>query len=95
MQIGDNRMKNVEKKPIKKCREILSREMQETEPVTVPPALLGELQSLIESARVRVAVGVNAGMVIPYPQNSPSFLCHVPETQLTLRSASQKRTLAF
>ena len=66
MQIGDNPMKNVEKKPMKKCREIVSRETQETEPVTVPPALLGDLQSLIESARVRVAVGVNAGMVLLY-----------------------------
>jgi predicted nuclease of restriction endonuclease-like (RecB) superfamily len=66
MQIGDNQMKDVEKKPMKKCREIVSRETQETEPVTVPPALLGDLQSLIEAARVRVAVGVNAGMVLLY-----------------------------
>ena len=32
----------------------------------VPPALLGDIQTLIESARVRVAVGVNSEMVLLY-----------------------------
>ena len=35
-------------------------------PSSVSPALLGDLQSLIESARIRVAVGVNAEMVLLY-----------------------------
>ena len=35
-------------------------------PPPVPPALLGDLQSLIESARIRVAVGINAEMVLLY-----------------------------
>jgi len=66
MQTGDKLMKNVEKKPMKKSREMKPRETQKTEPVTVPPALLGDLRSLIESARVRVAVGINAEMVLLY-----------------------------
>jgi len=66
MQIGDNLMKNAGKKPMNKGREIVSRKTQKTEPVTVPPALLGDLRTLIESARVRVAVGVNAEMVLLY-----------------------------
>jgi len=66
MQIGDTLMKNVGKKPMKNSQEIISEETQETEPVTISPALLGDLKSLIESARVRVAVGVNAEMVMLY-----------------------------
>ena len=66
MSRGDGLMKKTGTKPTKKTREIVSRETQNIEPVSVPPALLGELQSLIESARVRVAVGVNAEMVLLY-----------------------------
>ncbi|HNX18372.1 MAG TPA: PDDEXK nuclease domain-containing protein [Methanoregula sp.] len=51
---------------MKNSQEIISEETQETEPVTISPALLGDLKSLIESARVRVAVGVNAEMVMLY-----------------------------
>nr|WP_319376294.1 PDDEXK nuclease domain-containing protein [uncultured Methanoregula sp.] len=39
---------------------------QDFEPVSIAPALLGDLQSLIDSARIRVAVGVNAEMVLLY-----------------------------
>jgi len=59
-------MKNAQKKPMKKSGKTPSRKTQNIEQVTVPPALLGDLQSLIESARVRVAVGVNAEMVLLY-----------------------------
>jgi predicted nuclease of restriction endonuclease-like (RecB) superfamily len=59
-------MKKTGKKLTKKTGEIISRETPDVEPSSVPPALLGDLQSLIESARVRVAVGVNAEMVLLY-----------------------------
>ncbi|MFA5269857.1 MAG: PDDEXK nuclease domain-containing protein [Methanoregula sp.] len=57
-------MKNPGKKRVKKTSEALSREAQDIEPSTVPAALLGDLRSLIESARIRVAVGVNAELVM-------------------------------
>jgi len=59
-------MKKAGKKPTKKTGEIVSQKSQDIEPSSFPPALLGDLQSLIESARVRVAVGVNAEMVMLY-----------------------------
>jgi predicted nuclease of restriction endonuclease-like (RecB) superfamily len=63
---GDNLMRNAGKKLMKKTGEVLSREAQDTGPSSVPEALLGDLRSLIESARIRVAVGVNAEMVLLY-----------------------------
>jgi predicted nuclease of restriction endonuclease-like (RecB) superfamily len=54
------------KKMAKKNGKVISPASQDTEPSSVPPALLGDLQSLIESARIRVAVGVNAEMVMLY-----------------------------
>ena len=59
-------MKNTGKKLVKKTGEVLSRDTQDTGPSAVPAALLGDLRSLIESARIRVAVGVNAEMVLLY-----------------------------
>jgi predicted nuclease of restriction endonuclease-like (RecB) superfamily len=59
-------MKNTGKKLVKKTGEALSRDAQDTGPSAVPAALLGDLRSLIESARIRVAVGVNAEMVLLY-----------------------------
>ena len=59
-------MKNTGKKLVKKTGEGLSRDTQDTGPSTVPAALLGDLRSLIESARIRVAVGVNTEMVLLY-----------------------------
>ena len=35
-------------------------------PSFIPPALLGDLQSLIDATRVRVAVGINSEMVLLY-----------------------------
>ncbi|MCX6689381.1 MAG: PDDEXK nuclease domain-containing protein [Methanoregula sp.] len=55
-----------EKKMAKKTGKGISPASQDTEISSVPPALLGDLQSLIESARIRVAVGVNAEMVMLY-----------------------------
>ena len=59
-------MKKTGTKLTKKTGEILSPKPQDTEPSLVTPALLGDLQSLIETARIRVAVGVNAEMVMLY-----------------------------
>jgi len=57
-------MKNAGKKPVKKSGKLVPQKPQEPEPVTLSPVLLGDLRSLIESARVRVAVGVNAELVM-------------------------------
>ena len=57
-------MRNTGKKLVKKTDEVLSREALDIGPSSVPAALLGDLRSLIESARIRVAVGVNAEMVL-------------------------------
>ena len=54
------------KKPIKKGSGDSSQAAKDTGLSFVLPTLLGDLQSLIESARVRVAVGVNAEMVLLY-----------------------------
>ena len=57
-------MRNAGKKLMKKSGEVLSAEAQDIGPSSVPAALLGDLRSLIESARIRVAVGVNAELVM-------------------------------
>jgi len=54
------------KKITKKTGKGISPAAQDIESSSVPHALLGDLQSLIESARIRVAVGVNAEMVMLY-----------------------------
>lgn len=59
-------MRNTGKKLVKKTDEVLSREALDIGPSSDPAALLGDLRSLIESARIRVAVGVNAEMVLLY-----------------------------
>lgn len=59
-------MKKTGKKLTKNTGDVISQETQDIEPSSIPPALLGELRSLIDSARVRVAVGVNAEMVLLY-----------------------------
>lgn len=60
-------MKKTGKKPTKKTSEATSpKAQQDIEPSSIPHALLDDLQSLIESARIRVAVGVNAEMVMLY-----------------------------
>ena len=48
----------------KKTDETSSMVSQDIAPSPLPPALLGDIHSLIESARVRVAVGVNAELVM-------------------------------
>lgn len=60
----DDLMRNAGKKLVKRTGEALSREAQDTGPSSVPAVLLGDLKSLIESARIRVAVGVNAELVM-------------------------------
>lgn len=57
-------MRNTGKKLVKKTDEVLSREALDIGPSSVPAALLGDLRSLIESARIRVAVGINAELVM-------------------------------
>jgi len=60
-------MKKTGKKLTKKTIEATSpKAQQDIEPLSIPHALLDDLQSLIESARIRVAVGVNAEMVMLY-----------------------------
>ena len=54
------------KKLIKKSGESLSPAYHEIVPSLVPPALLGDLRSLIDATRVRVAVGINKEMVLLY-----------------------------
>lgn len=49
---------------MKNAGETVSRKVQDIEPSFVPPAVLEDLQSLIESARIRVAFGVNAEMML-------------------------------
>ena len=61
---GDDLMRNAGKKLVKKPGEVLSRDAQDIGPSPVPEVLLGDLRSLIESARIRVAVGVNAELVM-------------------------------
>lgn len=54
-----------QKTPAKKsAREIISPSKFNPEPSTT--LLLGDIRSLIESTRIRVAVGVNAEMVLLY-----------------------------
>ena len=48
----------------KKSGQAISPAFHEIVPSLVTPALLGDLQSLIESTWVRVAVGVNAELVM-------------------------------
>jgi predicted nuclease of restriction endonuclease-like (RecB) superfamily len=57
-------MMKTEKKPTKKTDTAISPVAQDIAPSSVPPTLLGDLQALIESARIRVAVGVNAELVM-------------------------------
>ena len=59
-------MKKTGKKLTKKMGDEVSPATNDIEPSSVSPVLLGDLQSLIESARIRVAVGVNAEMVMLY-----------------------------
>jgi len=47
-------MRNAGKKLVKKPGEVLSRDAQDIGPSPVPEVLLGDLRSLIESARIRV-----------------------------------------
>ena len=56
-------------KTTKKSGTSISPASHEIVPSLVPSALLGDLQSLIESTRVRVATGVNAGLVMVH--------CHI------------------
>jgi predicted nuclease of restriction endonuclease-like (RecB) superfamily len=63
---GDDLMRNAGKKLMKKSGEVLSPGAQDSGPSSVPAVLLGDLRSLIESARIRVAGGVNAEMVLLY-----------------------------
>jgi len=60
----DDLMKNTGKKLVKRTGEVIPREAQDIGPSSVPAVLLGDLRSLIESARIRVAVGVNAELVM-------------------------------
>jgi predicted nuclease of restriction endonuclease-like (RecB) superfamily len=57
-------MKNTGRKLVKKPGDRVPRDAQDIGPSSVPPALLGDLRSLIESARTRVAVRVNAELVM-------------------------------
>ncbi|MEN6444063.1 MAG: PDDEXK nuclease domain-containing protein [Methanoregula sp.] len=59
-------MKKAGKNLTKKTSEAISRDTLDRKSSPVPPALLGDLQALIESARVRVAIGVNSEMVLLY-----------------------------
>ncbi|MCX6698590.1 MAG: PDDEXK nuclease domain-containing protein [Methanomicrobiales archaeon] len=54
------------KKRAKKSGKGISPAAHDTGPSSPAPSLLGDLQALIESARTRVAVGVNAEMVMLY-----------------------------
>ena len=63
---GDDHVKKAGKNLTKKTSEAISRDVQDIKSTAVPPALVGDLRSLIESARVRVAIGVNAEMVLLY-----------------------------
>jgi len=62
----DDQVRGMGKKPTKKPGAVISPAEPDSKPSAVPPVLLGDLRSLIESARVRVAVGVNAEMVRLY-----------------------------
>ena len=67
MQSGGLRMMTAEKPGkilMKKNVKVISKKSHTLIPSLVPPALLGDFQSLIESTRVRVATGVNAGLVM-------------------------------
>jgi len=59
-------MKKTGKNLTKKTGGAISRDTLDIKSSSVPTALLGDLQSLIESARVRVAIGVNSEMVLLY-----------------------------
>lgn len=62
----DDLMKKTGKNLTKKTGGAISRDTLDIKSSSVPTALLGDLQSLIESARVRVAIGVNSEMVLLY-----------------------------
>ena len=57
-------MKGTGKKLTKKNGTVTSPAVPDSAPSSIPPVLLGDIRSLIESARVRVAVGVNAELVM-------------------------------
>ena len=59
-------MKKTGKKLTKKTGDEVSFATKDIEPSSVSPVLLGDLQSLIESTRVRVAVGINTEIVLLY-----------------------------
>jgi len=62
----EDRMKGTGKKPVKKHGDASSMAVPDSGQSSLPSVLLGDIRSLIESARVRVAVGVNAEMVMLY-----------------------------
>ena len=66
MEIEDreDQVKGTGKKLTKKNGTVTSPAVPDSAPSSIPPVLLGDLRSLIESARVRVAVGVNAELVM-------------------------------
>lgn len=57
-------MMAAKKKMAKKTDKAISPVSHEKVPSSVSPALLGDIQTLIESARIRVSVGVNAELVM-------------------------------
>ena len=60
----EDQVKGTGKKLTKKHGAVTSPAVPDSAPSSIPPVLLGDLRSLIESARVRVAVGVNAELVM-------------------------------
>ena len=60
MPAREDQVKGTGKKLTKKHGAVTSPAVPDSAPSSIPPVLLGDLRSLIESARVRVAVGVNA-----------------------------------
>jgi len=60
----EDQVKGTGKKLTKKHEAVISPAVPDSAPSSIPPVLLGDLRSLIESARVRVAVGVNAELVM-------------------------------
>jgi predicted nuclease of restriction endonuclease-like (RecB) superfamily len=59
-------MKNAGKKLTKKTGDAILPSQQDNVPPSTPPELLGDLRTLIEAARIRVAVGINSEMVLLY-----------------------------
>lgn len=60
----EDQMKRTGKKLTNQHGDLASTAVPDSEQSSLPPALLGDIRSLIESARVRVAVGVNAELVM-------------------------------